>query len=170
MTEDKINPQHYDGDLCNCAIAMITRNMSGVVAVDIGFAIKHLWRRGRKPTELEVDDVGKARWYLDWIEKTMGVVLRTSELGVIARLRELADRSDDVRAEIIELATSSRELWCNGQTCQDSTCDDCRAHTVRSFRDRWYEFLRKTEARIETEGATGADAPTKRLSQDEGVP
>lgn len=166
MSEDKINPQHYDGDLCNCAIAMITKTMSGIVAVDIGFAIKHLWRRGRKPGEDRADDIGKARWYLDWIEKTMGFALRSSDHLVIEKLRELAARDADVRVDLIELATTTRELWCNGRTCQDSTCDYCQAHTVNTFRDRWYEFLHAAEARVDE-----ANAPTKRMTQssiDEG--
>ena len=168
MTEDKINPQHYDGDLCNCAIAMITDTMRGVVAVDIGFAIKHLWRRGRKPGEDKADDLGKARWYLDWIESTMGHALRSSDLGVIAKLRELAARDADVRVDIVELATGSRELWCNGRMCQDTTCEYCRGHTVREMRDRWNEFLRAQRARADAEIAADPNAPTKRLLPEEG--
>lgn len=60
---DKVNPSHYDGDACMRAIAML----GYARPFCLGQAVKYLWRAGRKAGESAVDDIGKARWYLDWL-------------------------------------------------------------------------------------------------------
>lgn len=58
---DKINPKHYKD------------HASGVECVDIakhhcfliGNVIKYIWRAGLKSPETELEDLEKARWYLN---------------------------------------------------------------------------------------------------------
>lgn len=65
---DKINPKHYDGDSCMRLIAQVTARMTGKEACCIAFALKHLYRAGRKDQESLGDDCRKAKWYLGWLK------------------------------------------------------------------------------------------------------
>lgn len=65
MTEDMINkPPHYNqaGIECIDAIAAATSGKKGIEAVCVSNVIKYLWRYELKNG---VEDVKKARWYLD---------------------------------------------------------------------------------------------------------
>jgi len=63
MTDyEKVNhPKHYN------------QHPSGVECIDIirwytfnvGVAMKHLWRSGKKPGETAIEDIKKAIWYLE---------------------------------------------------------------------------------------------------------
>ena len=62
---EKVNhPQHYGGaDNPHEAIKCITTNDLKFAR---GNAVKYILRAGKKPGEDELDDLLKARWYLDW--------------------------------------------------------------------------------------------------------
>ena len=62
MSEDNVNhPPHY------------TKHPSGVECIQItehfdfclGNAIKYIWRAGEKNKDSEIEDLEKARWYID---------------------------------------------------------------------------------------------------------
>jgi len=56
LFDDPINPKHYKGTGC----AEIAENMPGSLA----HAITYLWRAGDKPDQPEVQEIGKAVWWL----------------------------------------------------------------------------------------------------------
>ncbi len=55
----KITPPHYHGDE---AMKFIERFELGFA---LGTAVKYIARAGKKPGESELEDLQKARWYLD---------------------------------------------------------------------------------------------------------
>lgn len=59
---DPVNPQHYHGDNCMIAIEEVTQDLTGGEAFCTGNVIKYLWRWKQKNG---VEDLKKARWYLD---------------------------------------------------------------------------------------------------------
>lgn len=71
MTEDKINnPVHYNSSKAYCACGKriecidVTRHMG----FNVGNIFKYLWRNEHKNG---LEDLKKARWYLDDLIKTM---------------------------------------------------------------------------------------------------
>ena len=70
MTDNVNHPSHYTGGKVECidALEAATANLSGIEAVCTANAIKYLWRWKQKNG---VEDLKKARWYLDkLIEET----------------------------------------------------------------------------------------------------
>jgi hypothetical protein len=61
---DNINPQHYKNGEIECidALAAATTNKVGIEAVCVANIIKYLWRY---ETKGGIEDVKKAKWYLD---------------------------------------------------------------------------------------------------------
>jgi hypothetical protein len=58
------HPLHYGGDVPHEAIKCITANQLNFV---LGNAVKYIFRAGKKGSANdELDDLRKARWYLDW--------------------------------------------------------------------------------------------------------
>ena len=66
---DKINPLHYKTGKIECidAIESATVNLSGADAYFVGNIIKYIWRFEQKNG---VEDLRKARWYLDRLIKS----------------------------------------------------------------------------------------------------
>lgn len=64
MTDNVNHPKHYTqgGVECIDALAAATINLQGLDAVCTANAIKYLWRWGQKNG---VEDLKKARWYID---------------------------------------------------------------------------------------------------------
>lgn len=70
-TADMINhPPHYSAGNIECidAIAEATRNLTGILAVCTGNAIKYLWRWSMKGG---VEDLKKANWYINRMIKEL---------------------------------------------------------------------------------------------------
>lgn len=63
--KDRVDhPQHYGGDTTYEAIKVI--NAWGL-GFELGNAVKYICRAGRKDAGKRLEDLKKARWYLDWI-------------------------------------------------------------------------------------------------------
>lgn len=64
MTETVNHPQHYNAGKVECidALEAATINLTGIQAFCTANAIKYLWRWKQKGG---VEDLRKARWYLD---------------------------------------------------------------------------------------------------------
>ena len=73
MTDNVNHPKHYTqgGVECIDALAAATINLQGLDAVCTANAIKYLWRWGQKNG---VEDLKKARWYIDILVKENEVV------------------------------------------------------------------------------------------------
>lgn len=70
MGNDLINsPQHYNAGKVECidALEAATINLTGIQAFCTANAIKYLWRWKQKGG---VEDLRKARWYLDKLIET----------------------------------------------------------------------------------------------------
>lgn len=65
---DKINPSHYKQSKVECidAIESATANLTGTDAYLVGNIIKYIWRFEHKNG---LEDLRKARWYLDRLIK-----------------------------------------------------------------------------------------------------
>lgn len=62
MTEkDKINPGHYRSHPSGVECITVTEHFGFL----LGNAIKYIWRAGIKDSSTEVEDLKKARWYID---------------------------------------------------------------------------------------------------------
>jgi hypothetical protein len=58
------HPLHYGGDVPHEAIKCISANQ---LNFPLGNAVKYIFRAGKKGSaDDELDDLRKARWYLDW--------------------------------------------------------------------------------------------------------
>ena len=70
MTDNVNHPKHYTQGVVECidALAAATINLKGLDAVCTANAIKYLWRWGQKNG---VEDLKKARWYIDRLVKKM---------------------------------------------------------------------------------------------------
>lgn len=69
--KDNVNhPSHYNQDSIECidAIAAATTGKTGIEAVCVANVIKYLWRYELKNG---LEDVKKARWYLDRLIEEM---------------------------------------------------------------------------------------------------
>lgn len=64
---DKANhPQHYGGADNSYEVIKVIHAWSLHTSFAIGNAVKYLARAGKKGGEDYLDDLKKARWYLDW--------------------------------------------------------------------------------------------------------
>ena len=66
VSESVNHPDHYQSESgieCIDAIAAATEELKGIEAVDTGQVIKYIWRWKKKANPVE--DLEKARWYLD---------------------------------------------------------------------------------------------------------
>ncbi|AXN51272.1 hypothetical protein DSM43518_04814 [Mycobacterium marinum] len=61
MSDDKINPSHYRGFSNGAEVIDIAERLN----FNRGSAIKYLARAGRKQGEATIEDLKKARWYID---------------------------------------------------------------------------------------------------------
>nr|DAH94433.1 MAG TPA: nucelotide kinase [Caudoviricetes sp.] len=70
MTDNVNHPAHYTAGGIECidALAAATEGLRGIEAVCTANAIKYLWRWKRKNG---VEDLQKARWYIDRLIKTL---------------------------------------------------------------------------------------------------
>jgi hypothetical protein len=68
-SSDPINPSHYKQGGIECIEAMKVALGSGFLGYLRGNAIKYLWRYDKKNG---VEDLKKARWYLDRLVKEVG--------------------------------------------------------------------------------------------------
>lgn len=68
--KDPTNPQHYKNGSVECidAIKAATVNKLGIQAVCVANVIKYLWRYECKN---RIEDVRKAKWYLDRLIQEM---------------------------------------------------------------------------------------------------
>lgn len=57
MSDDAINPPHYDGDECMRFIEALELDFA------LGSAVKYLWRLGRKDGDAR--ELGKSEWYVN---------------------------------------------------------------------------------------------------------
>ena len=73
MPDNVNHPKHYTQGVVECidALAAATINLKGLDAVCTANAIKYLWRWGQKNG---VEDLKKARWYIDNLVKENEVV------------------------------------------------------------------------------------------------
>lgn len=73
MTDNVNHPKHYTQGVVECidALAAATINLKGLDAVCTANAIKYLWRWDQKNG---VEDLKKARWYIDKLVKENEVV------------------------------------------------------------------------------------------------
>lgn len=73
MTDNVNHPKHYTQGVVECidALAAATINLKGLDAVCTANAIKYLWRWGHKNG---VENLKKARWYIDKLVKENEVV------------------------------------------------------------------------------------------------
>jgi hypothetical protein len=69
ISSDPINPSHYKQGSIECIEAMKVALGSGFLGYLRGNAIKYLWRYDKKNG---VEDLKKARWYLDRLVKEVG--------------------------------------------------------------------------------------------------
>ena len=60
MTKDPINPNHYKSHPSGVECIQITEHMP----FTLGNAMKYIWRAGLKH-DTPIEDLKKARWYLD---------------------------------------------------------------------------------------------------------
>jgi len=60
VTDDAINPAHYKSHPSGVECITITEHMT----FNLGNAVKYIWRAGLKSPNA-VEDLKKARWYLD---------------------------------------------------------------------------------------------------------
>lgn len=58
---DKINPAHYKSHPSGVECIQVTRHMS----FNLGNVVKYLWRAGLKDSSPTIEDLKKARWYLE---------------------------------------------------------------------------------------------------------
>lgn len=59
--KDRINPAHYRSHPSGVECIQVTRHMS----FNLGNVVKYLWRAGLKDGAPTVEDLKKARWYLE---------------------------------------------------------------------------------------------------------
>lgn len=62
MSHDPVNyPKHYTSDPSGVECIQITRHRN----FNIGNAIKYLWRAGLKDSSTNIEDLRKAKWYIE---------------------------------------------------------------------------------------------------------
>lgn len=110
MSYDKINPSHYKDSPSKCEecggpieAIVVTEQMN----FNLGNAVKYVWRAGKKPGSDIVEDLKKARWYLD------------REIQRIEK--ELTSKAIDV------LSSQATEKGCSGECKQKELPDSLRA-------------------------------------------
>lgn len=62
MTESVNHPEHYGGDTTYEAIKIIEAHELGF---HLGNSVKYILRAGKKDPKRELEDLEKARWYLE---------------------------------------------------------------------------------------------------------
>lgn len=65
--KDAINPDHYrNGPPCpNCGKPIECITIVRGMSFNIGNLIKYVWRAGKKDPAKEIEDLEKAKWYLE---------------------------------------------------------------------------------------------------------
>lgn len=63
MPESVNHPSHYGGDTVYEAIKVI---MAWKLGFNLGNTVKYISRAGKKDPQAELEDLKKARWYLDY--------------------------------------------------------------------------------------------------------
>jgi hypothetical protein len=61
VENDAVNPAHYKSHPSGIEAITVIEHMT----FNLGNAVKYIWRHGLKPTSDAVEDLKKARWYLD---------------------------------------------------------------------------------------------------------
>jgi hypothetical protein len=67
MSDPVEHPAHYtDGPACPaCGATIECITVAERMGFCLGNAVKYLWRAGKKDPTAELEDLKKARWYLD---------------------------------------------------------------------------------------------------------
>lgn len=68
MTDNVNHPAHYTSDPSGVECITITRHRN----FNVGNAIKYLWRAGVKDDSKHIEDLKKARWYIEDEIKRLG--------------------------------------------------------------------------------------------------
>lgn len=71
------NPSHYTSDKSGIDCIEITENWDFL----LGNTLKYMWRHGKKSTSDSIEDLEKARWYLDRKIKKLKSERRVSLIG-----------------------------------------------------------------------------------------
>lgn len=61
MTNTVNHPPHYNAHPSGVECIDVVEHMN----FNLGNAVKYIWRAGLKPTSSDVEDLQKARWYID---------------------------------------------------------------------------------------------------------
>ena len=61
MTDTVNHPPHYNAHPSGVECIDVVEHMN----FNLGNAVKYVWRAGLKPTSSDVEDLQKARWYID---------------------------------------------------------------------------------------------------------
>lgn len=117
-THDPVNhPEHYTSHPSGVECIDITRHMT----FNIGNVIKYCWRSGLKDGNPSVQDLRKAKWYLeDEIRRTEHILNMAPGEGIESILR--AEYHNDTKSKLDEVAqiineavnsvlTESESLW-----------------------------------------------------------
>jgi hypothetical protein len=86
VTDDKVDPTHYRGLLPE-PIDVVE---GWALGFHLGNAVKYIARAGRKLGESEIDDLRKARWYLDRAISRMEIARGNLPSTVVDRKRKAA--------------------------------------------------------------------------------
>lgn len=98
MTDNVNHPKHYTQGVVECidALAAATINLKGLDAVCTANAIKYLWRWDQKNG---VEDLKKARWYIDKLVKENEVVEDKTQ--------------DEEKQSFITAVRLNLNMWCD---------------------------------------------------------
>lgn len=123
MKEDKVNhPKHYTWlkKLCGIEVIDITRHM----CFNLGNVVKYVLRAGHKSEEgysdeeKELEDLRKARWYLD-DEIALRSKTKVTDAEIIKALQEENEKLTEKLQELKEEKSSSKinvECFCIGKS------------------------------------------------------
>lgn len=109
MTDNVNHPAHYTAGSIECidALAAATEGLRGIEAVCTANAIKYLWRWKRKNG---VEDLQKARWYIDRLIKILDKP--AEEHDGCGRCRyEYLEGNDEPCANCKGTANTLKESW-----------------------------------------------------------
>ncbi len=109
MAEDtKTQPQHYTS---------IPNGMQSIDIIEVhnlgfhlGNCVKYILRAGKKINESEVDDLKKARWYLNRQLKNLGVVEKEESSEILNAIHIAANKAAGGKIAISEIPDLIRNL------------------------------------------------------------